>query len=73
MFQLSTTKFFLLLIVALSLAVFWYLDTKYYHWDQYLPEPDEMVEKVSEEPKKNVTISSKKFVPTNEWQTIEEG
>lgn len=78
MFQISGLRFFLLVIVASSLAVFWYLDTNYYHWDRYLPEPEEMVvdtmtDVPEESNQKNITFNTKEFVPTNEWQTIEKG
>lgn len=77
MFQISGIKFFLLVVVAASLGAFLYLDNKYYHWDRYLPDPDEMVADTMvdtpEDPNQNITFSSKKFVPTNEWQIIEKG
>lgn len=78
MFQISGLRFFLLVVLASSLGVFWYLDTNYYHWDRYLPEPEEMVVDTMENVpvktlKKNATLHNKEFVPTNEWQTIEKG
>lgn len=73
MFQLSGTKLFLLILLTGSLCVFWYVETNYYHWGQTLPEPEELLSKTEPVPIKNNSFETKEFVPTNEWQTIEEG
>lgn len=73
MFQVSAVKVFLLLILAASLGVFWYLDTKYDHWDQILSEPDSLVVENVPEPIVNDSYKPKAFVPTKEWQMIEKG
>lgn len=75
MFQMSVVKLFLVILVAASLCAFWYLDTVFFHWDRVLPQPEEMVvETVPKFPKNFSTFNEpKEFVPTNEWQIINEG
>lgn len=74
MFQVSAVKVFLLLLLVASLGVFWYLDTKFYHWDHnILPEPDSLVVENVPTNTVNDTVKPKVFIPTKEWQTIEEG
>lgn len=74
MFQMSVVKLFLVILVAASLCVFWYLDTVFIHWDRVLPQPEEMVVETVPEFPKNMTFNEpKEFVPTNEWQIINEG
>lgn len=70
---MSVVKVFLLLVLAASLGVFWYLDTKYYHWDNILPEPDSLIVENVPEQIVNDTFKPKVFVPTKEWQMIEKG
>lgn len=70
MFQMPYMKLFLIILIAASLGLFWYLDTKYYYWSQSFPEPE--VENVSDVTK-NETSKLKEFVPTHEWQIIENG
>lgn len=77
MFQISGFKFFLLVVLASSLGLLWYLDNKYYHMeDRILPDPQLMVgENEPPEPStKNESFKLKQeFVPTNEWQIIGKG
>lgn len=73
MFQLTGIKLFLLVLIAMSLGVLWYMDTKYYHWDGILPEPEEVVVETVPESISNDTFKQKEFVPTNEWQKIDNG
>lgn len=70
MFQMPYFKFFLIILVAVSLGLFWYLDRNYYNWSQTFPESE--VENVSDATKSK-TSKLKEFVPTNEWQIIEDG
>lgn len=75
MFQVSVTKFFLLLLVAASMIALWLLQSNHQHWDRVLPESEELVVENVLEPEstKNDTFRIKEFVPTNEWQTIQKG
>lgn len=75
MFQMSSGRLFLVILVAASLGAFLYLDTMFYHWDRVLPQPEEMVVETVPESSKNGTTFNKpkEFVPTNEWQIIDEG
>lgn len=75
MFQLSVTKLFLLVLVAVSLLALWLLDTNRHQWDRVLPESDELVLEDVQVPEstKNDTFKTKEFVPNNEWQTIQQG
>jgi len=75
MFELSFVRLFLVILVAASLGAFWYLDTVFYRRDRVLPQPEEMVVETLPESSKNGTTfdKPKEFVPTNEWQIINEG
>lgn len=75
MFEMSLVRLFLMILVAASLGAFLYLDTVFYHWDRVLPQPEEMVVETVPESSKNVSTFNKpkEFVPTNEWQIIDEG
>lgn len=74
MFQSCGIKILLIIMIVSSLCLLWYLDTKYYHWDRILPQPDEMIfAKTELQSPENDTLKSKEFVPTNEWQIIEKG
>jgi len=75
MFQMSVVKLFSVILVAASLCALWYLDTVFFHWDRVLPQPEEMVVETVPEFPKNITTfkAPKEFVPTNEWQIINEG
>lgn len=76
MFEMSSVRLFLVILVAASLGAFLYLDTVFYHWDRVLPQPEEMVVETVPESSKNGTTSfnkPKEFVPTYEWQIIDEG
>lgn len=74
MFDINILRLFLMIVVAASLGAFWYLDTVFYHWNRILPQPEEMVHETVPESSKNVTSFNKpkEFVPTNEWQIIDE-
>jgi hypothetical protein len=73
MFQVSVVKVCVLLLLAASMGVFWYLDTKYDRWDQILSEPDSLVVENVPEPIVNDSFKPKAFIPTKEWQIIEKG
>ncbi|XP_001943966.2 nucleotide exchange factor SIL1 [Acyrthosiphon pisum] len=74
MFEMSLGRLLLVILVAASLGAFLYLDTVFYHWDRVLPQPEEMVVETVPESSKNATTFNKpkEFVPTNEWQIINE-
>lgn len=74
MFEMSIVRIGLIILIAASLGAFWYLDTVFYHWDGILPQPEEMVVETVPESSKNITTFNKlkEFVPTNEWQIIQE-
>uniref|UniRef100_A0A2H8TXF8 Nucleotide exchange factor SIL1 n=1 Tax=Melanaphis sacchari TaxID=742174 RepID=A0A2H8TXF8_9HEMI len=75
MFEMPLVRLFLIILLATSLGVLWYLDTAFYHWDRVLPQPEEIIVETVPESSKNVTTFNKPkdFVPTNEWQIIDEG
>lgn len=75
MFEMSIVRIGLIILIAASMGAFWYLDTVFYHWDGVLPQPEEMVVETIPESSKNITSFNKlkEFVPTNEWQIIQEG
>lgn len=72
---MSIVRIGLIILIAASLGAFWYLDTVFNHWDGVLPQPEEMVVETVPESSKNITTFNKpkEFVPTNEWQIIQEG
>lgn len=72
MFQISYTKFFLVILILASLGFFWYLDINYSKWGETYTEYEGVVENVPESIKNDTSII-KEFVPTNEWQIIEKG
>jgi len=75
MFQNTATKMMvLMLLLVATLGTFWYLDTKFYHWEKrILPEPESVIIENEFEPIKNDTTTSNKFVPTDEWQILGDG
>lgn len=74
MFQMNATKLILLFLIVVALGTVWFMDLRFFHWsDRVLPDPSMMTVETVEEPVTNDTFNVKKFVPTNEWQTIKEG
>lgn len=71
---MNATKLILVFLIVVALGTVWFMDSRFFHWsDRVLPDPQTMTGETVEEPVTNDTFNNKKFVPTNEWQTIEKG
>lgn len=72
---MNATKLVLVFLMVVAIGAVWFMDSRFFHWsDRVLPDPATMTGEAVEEPVvTNDTFNNKKFVPTNEWQKIEEG